>query len=116
MLYSLPLQFDYDHYSELISDMKWLEARRAASKSRQRKTAGRGGNAGLRQSSSEERGSGGGREGGEGGREGGEGGKDGGEGEGERELVGFFSAGEAEVSLDDMDDGSEATAKLKVSQ
>ena len=105
ILYSYTLQFDYDHYSELISDMKWLEAKKAGSRARQKKTARVGwGSARETLSSSEERWSEGGR--GRGRAEG---------GEGERELVGFFSAGETEVSLDDLDDdGSESTAKLKV--
>ena len=85
--------------------MKWLEAKKAGSKARQKKTARIGwGSARETLSSSEERWSKGGR--GRGRAEG---------GEGERELVGFFSASETEVSLDDLDDdGSESTAKLKV--
>ena len=32
-------QFDYDHYSELISDMKWMEAKTIGSRKRGKKKA-----------------------------------------------------------------------------
>ena len=96
--------------------MKWLEAKKAAGSKAGGKTArvgwGKVGRGEEKEGGRKEGRRGGGGRGGKGG--GGRGGEGGGE-EG-RELVEFFSSGETEKSVDDLDDGSDATAKLKVSQ
>ena len=145
-------QFDYDFYSELISDMKWMKAKTLGSNRRANKkktTAAKaavpvGGEGDGKQSSPDS-------EVGEAGRV--EGGGEGDESkeenskeenckeeeskkedskeeenkeeEGkeeeeeaakteERELVGFFSGRDEETSVDDLDEDSEASVKLKV--
>ena len=49
------LQFDYDHYSELISDMKWLEAKTMGSKKRKKPSKGPSVAESKKKGSSEER-------------------------------------------------------------
>ena len=128
-------QFDYDFYSELISDMKWMKAKTLGSNRRANKkktTASKaavpvGGEGDGKQSSPDS-------EVGEAGRA--EGGGEGGESKEEeskkeeskeedskeeeaakseeRELVGFFSGRDEETSVDDLDEDSEASVKLKV--
>ena len=136
-------QFDYDFYSELISDMKWMKAKTLGSNRRANKkktTAAKaavpvGGEGGDKQSSPDSEVGEAGRV--EGGGEGGESKKEDSKKEEskkeenkeeeeskeveeeaakseERELVGFFSGRDEETSVDDLDEDSEASVKLKV--